>query len=270
MTRETIRELGRALPVGGARSGLLCPECGGGRTREHSLSVYRNGFGVGARCHRAACGFKRFRSTFENVAEHPVFKPRPYPYPLAVPSPHAPIWAALRVPPGQRVAATAAKLGVLARADVSNEFVWEVRDYQWLARGHISRTYPDKVVRTWRTEEGPFYAYHGFNRTRTLWIVEDCVSAAQIALAGGNALALLGVRFSPDGQHELGLYLRRLASVVGVPQVKVALDPDAMDKGVALARELTSRLGCATMFVPLVADPKDLPEGELAKLVRDE
>jgi hypothetical protein len=265
--RLTVRDMARGLPVGGSRSGLLCPACGGGRSRERSLSVYRNEFGVGGRCHRASCPLNVFRPDIVTrdvtVAE---FKPRPYPLPLAYPGPGHFIWSLLRAQPSPELAA---KLGVLTNAENASEVVWEVRDYQWATRGHISRTYPDKRIRVWRDQEGPFHGYHGFKRTRVLWVVEDMVSAAQIAMLGGNALALLGTNFSANGQAELRGYLTRIHATVGYPEVKVALDPDAADKGARLARELTSRIGCATMYVPLSADPKDLPKGELARLVRE-
>ena len=265
--RLTVREMARGLPVGGSRSGLLCPSCGGGRSRERSLSVYRNEHGVGARCHRASCPLNVFRPDVTEHSEPAVFKPRPYPFPLAYPAADHEIWDRLKVPVLSRCPERAAQLGVLTKADDTSEVVWEVRDYQWTTRGHISRTYPDKRIRVWREVEGPFHGYHGFKRTRVLWIVEDMVSGAQIARAGGNALALLGTNFSANAQAELRGYLTRIHSMIGYPEVRVALDPDAAGKGAQLARELTSRLGCATMFVPLVADPKDLPDGELARMV---
>lgn len=269
--RLTVRDMARGLPVGGSRSGELCPKCQGGQSGERSLSVYRNEWGVGARCHRASCGLNIFRGSPEISLPNapPAFKPRPYPFPLAAPLRVNEVWDRLRVPAAERGPALAARLGLHAREGVSNEIVWEVRGYDWAARGHVSRTYPDKRIRVWRESNTPFYAYHGFRRTPTLWIVEDSVSAAQIALAGGNALALLGVQFSLAGQQELGDYLARLKTVAGTPQIKVALDPDAATVAVKLTRELTSRLGYATMFMPLVADPKDLPEGELARMVEE-
>lgn len=260
--------MAEGLAVGQARGGLLCPRCHGGRTGERSLSVYRNEYGVGGRCHRASCPLNIFRPDITGAAltPPPAFKPRPYPYPLAIPAPDSTIWDLLRVPAGRRDARLAAQLGVLTRADDSNEIVWEVRDYQWLTRGHISRHYPDKTIRIWRTTPGPFHAYHGKTRAPCLWIVEDNVSAAQISLAGGNALALLGVGFSPEAQGELGAYLKRLpfANV----KVRVALDPDAAAKGMLLTRELTSRLGYDILFTPLIADPKDLTPGTLEQLVQ--
>lgn len=232
--------------------------------------MYRNAFGIGGRCHRASCSLNVFRRSISEVTAPASFKPRPYPWSLMVPGPRHFLWDLLRVPGSEWSPELAARLGALVRADHTSEVVWEVRDYQWQTRGHISRVYPDKTIRVWRTNETPFHGYHGSKRTRALWVVEDNISAAQISLAGGNAVALLGTRFSVEGQNELGAYLRRLGAMVGPPVVKVALDPDAALKGAAMARELTSRLGCATMYVPLAADPKDLPEGELARMVRNQ
>lgn len=234
------------------------------------MSVYRNEYGIGAVCHRAGCPFKVFRRELVTEPQAPPpFQPRPYPSPLAVPGPQCPIWALVRVPEPERTVDTAARLGLLTMEGNEGEVVWEIRDYQWSPRGHVSRTYPGKFVRTWKAVPGPFYGYFGFKRTRTIWLVEDCVSAAQIARAGGNSLALLGTHFSRDGIAELGAYLARIKAVYGPPVVKVALDPDAAGKGAALTRELTSRLGYGTVFVPLQYDPKDLPEGELEGMVRE-
>jgi hypothetical protein len=145
--------------------------------------------------------------------------------------------------------------------------VWEVRDYDWSARGHISRTYPGKIVRTWREREGPWTAYVGLEHLPVVWVVEDMTSAARVALEGGNAIALLGTNFSVEAQTELGRYLARFRE--NDRRVIVALDPDAAKTGAKLARDLTFRLGCATIFQPLRCDPKDLGIGELQRLVRE-
>jgi len=264
---------GSALPVGGSRSGLLCPSCFGGKSGERSLSVFRNEGGHGAKCHRASCGWGMFKPGIAGlVPDPPSFTPRPYPNPVTAPDPDNAIWELLRVPVMERTVRLASMLGVHSRYGVPLEIVWDVRDYDWRVRGHVSRKYPGKEVRTWKGEPGPWYSYHGFNRTRTLWLVEDQVSAAQIALAGGNAIALLGCELSLEGQLELGAYLRRLEGIffTGRPQTKVALDPDAFDNGVCLTKELTSRLGYDTMFQPLLNDPKDLPEGELERMVKED
>jgi len=266
------RALVAALPVGGSRSGLLCPSCYGGKSGEHSLSVFRNEGGHGAKCHRTSCGWSYFKPEITDLFTCPPFTPRPYPHPVEAPNLGNVIWNLLRVPATERTVRLASMLGVHNRYGVPLEIVWDVRDYDWRIRGHVSRKYPEKEVRTWKEWPGPWYSYHGFNRTRTLWIVEDNVSAAQIALAGGNAIALLGCELSLEGQLELGVYLKRLDGIFFTdrPQIKVALDPDAFDKGAAMTKELTNRLGYDTMFQPLFSDPKDLPEGKLEQMVKED
>jgi len=59
--REQIRRLAASLGVGEQRSGIVCPLCGGGRTRENSLSLTRiSQTRVGYCCHRATCGFNGY------------------------------------------------------------------------------------------------------------------------------------------------------------------------------------------------------------------
>ena len=266
------RALALGLQVGASRSGLLCPSCYGGKSGEHSLSVFRKENGLGAKCHRASCGWSFFKPEITDLVTGPPFTPRPYPHPIETPEPGNAIWNLLRVPATERTVRLASMLGVHVRYDVPAEVVWDVRDYDWRPRGHVSRTYPGKEVRTWKEVPGPWYSYHGFNRTRTLWLVEDQVSAAQIALAGGNAVALLGCELSLEGQLELGAYLKRLEGIFFTerPQIKVALDPDAFDNGICLTKELTGRLGYDTICVTMTNDPKDLPEGELKRMVEED
>ncbi len=261
----TIRELAAGLAVGQSRSGLLCPGCGGGRTAERTLSVWRDEVGVGFKCHRASCDVGGVRDAVPGPAQTGPgpFKPRPYPYELTTPARDHEIWDRLGVPLSGRNSGTSTVTGVSAKADDSQEVVWEVRDYEYAARGHISRTYPGKFVRTWKTQPGPFYGFMGWTRKPVLWIVEDMVSAAKIYLGGGNSLALLGTHFSSDGRGELKSYLEKYPET----RVRVALDPDAYEVGARLARELTFQLGRAILFIPMRADPKDLEPQELRDLI---
>ena len=263
----TIRSLAADLPVGASRSGLICPRCRGGRTGEGSLSLTRDTGGVWYKCHRASCGLAGFKPDLDQSAPAmPVpFVGRPYLFNRALPGPEHWVWDRLAVPVERRGAGLASRLGLFTRADDSNELVWEVRDYDWVTRGHISRTYPGKIVRTWKDREGPWTGYVGLDRVPVIWVVEDLMSASRIALEGGNALALLGTHFSVDAQNELEDYLSRFPHCH--TKIVVALDPDAAEVGARLTRDLTFRLGRATIFQPLSADPKDMDPGELKCLV---
>jgi len=258
----TVRDLARDLPVGGSRSGLVCPKCGGGQSGEPSFSVTVGPEGIWYKCHRASCGLGGLRSGLEpgRPTDPAPFEPRPYPHNLATPPDGHWIWPKLGIEAGSLASA---RLGVYTRFADPDEIVWEVRDFDLKPRGHISRAYSSKFIRSWRTEPGPWMGFFRGLCPR-LWIVEDMVSAAKISLAGFPALALLGTHLSPEGRAELGAYLRRL----NAPVVRVALDPDAAAKGSALARDLTFRLGRDTIFVPLSQDPKDLTRAELAEVLK--
>lgn len=224
--------------------------------------------GVWYKCHRDKCGLAGFKPDPDQSAPAmPVpFPARPYPFNRALPSPDHWVWDRLAVPFGGRTAERAARLGLFTRADDTNELVWEVRDYDWSARGHISRVYPDKIVRTWKELEGPWTGYVALVRSPVVWVVEDMMSAARVAIEGGNAIALLGTHFSVEAQKELGGYLARFPE--GDRKIIVALDPDAAETGARMTRDLTFRLGYATIFQPLKSDPKDMDPGELQCLVR--
>lgn len=256
----TVRDLARGLPVGGSRSGLVCPKCGGGRTGEGSFSVSVAPEGIYFKCHRDTCDNAGLRAGLEPTIQ-PIapFVPRPYPYGLrTVPFNHW-LWDKLEAKPSHK---TCASLGVYVRELDMGELVWDVRDFNWESRGHISRRYPNKFIRSWRVVNGPWMNFIG-PRVNDLWIVEDNISAARIALAGHSALALLGTNLSPAGRAELRAYLPRLNE----PRVRVALDPDASATASALARELTFSLGRDILYTPLVADPKDLPRADFEELL---
>lgn len=263
LTTPTIRELAEGLPEGASRR-VVCPGCRGGRSGEASLSVTRLNDGIAYKCHRASCPVSGVRALVPGIGrvDPAPFVPRPYPFDLATPSPGHGIWTALRLPYDERVAA---RLGVAVRADDPSEVVWSIHNIRGESIGRLSRTYPEKRIRVWREVDGPFHNYIWTARKReALWIVEDNVGAARIAMSGYSALALLGTHFSMEARGELTTYLndRDLN-----PVIYVALDPDAYDKGSQLARELTFRTGRVTMAVPTIIDPKDMSPEALQRML---
>lgn len=260
----SIRDLARGLPLGGSRSGLVCPKCHGGRTGEGSLSVTVAAEGIYYKCHRDNCDLAGLRGGLEAGlgAQPSPFVPRPYPLDLVTPDPDHWLWR--KVGTYTESEHYAAKLGVSVPIGREHELVWEVRDFDWQPRGHISRTYPDKFIRSWRVVDGPWMNYVALKRSDTLFIVEDCVSAARIACRGKSALALLGTNLSGPGRAELGAFLNRFPHT----RVRVALDPDASATASKLARDLTFSLGRDILFVPMKADPKDLSRPDFEELLR--
>lgn len=70
----------------GSNSHIICPKCGGGSTREKSLSVTidEDGEGFTAICHRATCGYRSGKRTQPDQTPRRPAAPRPMP-----PPPHA-------------------------------------------------------------------------------------------------------------------------------------------------------------------------------------
>lgn len=268
-TVATVRELGAGLGDGQTVR-ARCPACGGGQSRETSFTVGASGSGLWYRCHRATCGISGRRDGPTRVHAAPAqFEPRPYPFTLAPPDRLNAIWSRLAVPPSERTAATARRIGLFARDYVSSEIVWEFRDYKWLTRGHLSRDYRDKTIRVWRTVDGPFYGYFADFHMREVWIVEDPVSAARIQLEGGSAICLNGTHMSGPLQDELTRYLafRDMVEPGQRTLFKVALDPDAVQTAINLTYRLTTRGDCDSMWVPLKKDIKDMDPYDLAYLM---
>jgi len=205
--------------------------------------------------------------------EGPQFKPRPYPFPLKTPGRGHFILSRLNVGGWPALPAAAATVGLAVRADRPGEVVWELRGFDLRTRGHVSRDYGTdglgKTVRTWRTDPGPVLGYFGLGaRFRDLWIVEDALSAARLCLDGHNALCLFGTHLSREGEEELRDYVARVRATSGLgARILIALDRDASGAGAAMARRLTSRLGCETIPVFLHSDLKDMPEDEFDPFV---
>lgn len=267
--KATITDLSRTLPDG-VTVRALCPVCEGGRSREQSLAVTRDGPLVRYICHRAKCGEAGVLGGSGPVAaleaRRPDFVPRPYPYPVRSPGPEHWVWGKLHAPGSTGLAA---RIGLATKAGDEEELVWELRDMDWAVTGHLSRHYPDKTIRTWRTVPGPVYGWFASRRPETVWIVEDPLSAARVQLAGQGALCLCGTGMSRELMAVLAHWHRRQVRYYGEPLgVTVALDPDATYKGRDLARALTSRYGIDTLWRPLTKDIKDMEPDELGEVLR--
>lgn len=74
---EELRILLASLVEGEQRSGEICPHCGGGRSREGSLSIVRHSWNSGAyKCNRAACGKEGWIGERYGTHYAPVVKPK--------------------------------------------------------------------------------------------------------------------------------------------------------------------------------------------------
>lgn len=227
---------------GGARSGLMCPACQGGRSGEHSLSMFEPegtyGLLVRLLCHRAGCGYRALvaREASSSYMAAPVrvapFRPKPRPF--------------LR-PTMARTGALA--LLLLARyaidAETSALFVRSLGgDYDSVPtravlsclgpygqdRGDTLRFLDGSTPKTisYLTTDEPKLAWYHQHLSGVLVIVEDQLSAMTLYSMGYDAVALMGTN--------LGEY--KVAEIMAQHYGKVllALDKDAFAKACAYAR----------------------------------
>lgn len=84
----------------------------------------------------------------------------------------------------------------------------------------------------------------------TVVLVEDCISAMRIACEGFTAIALLGTHFMPEHLRDIQRWHKGARYII-------ALDPDATNKALELARKWGPAFPGPVSVACLVADPKD-------------
>ncbi len=211
----------------------LCPACHGGSTGERSFVVWPDGDGLPVmlgRCYRASCfHFIREDVSSGAVLNTPVFEPKPLRLPY-----HRPEFALF----GERVL-----------IEDPTTTVWQLYDINGRRTGHVLRTV-DKNIRMFKEIPEPVYYSNGLRPYKSLWVFEDCKSAA---LCREPAVALLGTNLP------VSLLDHLTALNKPWPVVFVALDPGAEEAGEKVHRRLREA-GIEAVFVPMVDDFKDMPE----------
>lgn len=278
---QAARESVRASVAGALAAGthkLVCPLCGGGSSREASLSLtvsddHQNWAWF---CHRASCKFGgRTGTIWHAMARQPpaAFVARPYERNTrAIGEDAHPLWAArFERALGPNWAHLAAIAGVVEAVGDPRELVfplWTVAGYH---NGHISRRINEdgsRTVRTWRLRPGPVYGLYSpwhfrGEAPRAIWLVEDHLSAMRLAadtVYPAYAVSLCGTNLSAELAGELSPLWDS-----GMP-VNVALDPDASSKALSMALWLRDERGVDAWPVLLPADIKDLEPVEYAEL----
>lgn len=240
----------------------ICPVCDGGRSHEQSFSVTRNLDGYFAwNCHRASCGYRGHETAFGSATYERADAREylPYAEELRLPTLNDEWGFKLGFQTGEaEVERFAARRGYRVVASHPELLAVELRSLSGELRGYQLRTL-DKRIRTIRQSDGPLY-YTGVASGRTLWIVEDPISAAMIAEAGAPSVALLGTNF-PDGLVE------ELNNHPRIENLVIALDPDAAERSIVVTRRLRT-VGFSVVPYFGYADPKNLDADDLARLVR--
>lgn len=260
---DELRAYAHALHPGESATSMLCPVCGGGRTGERSLALFRTADGgtVRAHCFRAGCGWQA--AVLHDPQLQDISKPAPY---------QPKLYRGELVPCSDSMARFFSERYYVL-PDVLRLFAKEAgrRVAYFLAfdpwggeRGGVLRNYNadydgPKVI-TYKHTAAQFIGWyrHDTHASAPVVIVEDSVSAMRIYQEGVTAVCLFGTNINQERAQEI-------ASVAGDRQVFLALDRDAHDKAVHYAKRLR---GIVNM-IPLMLrrDIKDTPPDEVRELL---
>lgn len=264
--RSEIRLLATEYEIGEQSPLLLCPKCNGGQSNESSLTLNRTPEGTAFICYRASCGIRGFipaRGTALLTQEQRRPKERacnPFPADES-PLPDAVIDVLL------------SKFPCLTEDTLSNEGVmfsmqrnrvlypaFDCRGYRYAVQ---ARAYPEvykgeitrKAIMYFENRNVPVMHFPMAWRPEDYTIlVEDQVSAMILCTSSLNSVSLMGTSISPEDINHL--------NNLGVRKVIVALDNDAVQKGIKIAKDMVLDFDVS---VPLYLDkdPKNMTPTEM-------
>ena len=219
---------------------VVCPSCGGGRSKERSCLVYDRSGVQFYRCFRASC--EHPRGLYSGVADLTVQR--------------VVRWPDVGLLPSNRMRWLADKFH-LTNDDLSrlrpmwiekdSRFWYPITDERGAANGGVARSYWTTPKSLTFTDNWGMGAWYSNITSSSVWLVEDQVSACKMA-QHHTTVALLGVGLS----SQLARHLATLNK-----QVVVALDGDALSVAVKLSEKLQGA-GCNTSVVFLEKDIKNL------------
>lgn len=255
----TLQEAVQQAAQGNVVSGLECPKCGGGRTRERSVSVWRKEGKVVLKCWRNKCGHSQEFSASEHAASGPA--PKPWlARPLPLMSPLMPTSFEFLAKRYRIRRETAIRWGVRQDPQASVMYFpaygpnveehrgWNARRFR--GEGKKADAFPAAEFITWQA----WYRNAGAKR---IVVVEDQLSALRAWQLGHTAISLLGTNFSVPKYEEIARYAH------GQPQeptIHLALDADAITKTLRYAL----RFGGTLRPLRLWRDLKDASDEEIA------
>lgn len=252
------------LPDGVSYSGRMCPSCEGGRTKESSLSVSREGDTLKWLCHRASCGFAGCESL--------LFVPRDIN--ISIPKKTRTFFSSGPLPTSHYDflfqmygidASATDKAGLQITYNFCTEtstpgrIVIPVLTRDLMLRGsNLYAVSPNEIPKSKIVREREVVGMAWFTNPssdKTI-IVEDCYSAIR-ASKHVNAVALLGTTLSHEGVEEL--------IATNIPKNYLALDNDAFSKTLSYVYEYRNKIKLTA--VSLTKDIKNLSEQELIELI---
>lgn len=245
----------------------LCPDCEGGSSREKSLNIWRSGWEMLAKCHRAGCGA---------FAKYPV---RDYQEgPMAA---HKPPEEVLRPYTGDRFPLTRAtidrfeaKYGFLPRGMSGVAYTTTLDQEPILIPilapngqergvvrrilGDVPRGTPKSVIYKAKDEPMISWSPRAYGEAATyVLLVEDQISALKWRqVREGRACALLGTNLTTSAVAEIQRHAKH---------VTIALDADATAKAFLLARKWGHAFSSCKVMI-LQRDIKDMSAEDIAEL----
>lgn len=255
------------LEVGDSTRDSPCPKCGGGTNREKSFVVTRTEEGYVFVCHRASCGHKgaTYLSRGERAA---TVARRDGPVVNNKPSLHKYKGDQRECPELEQYMRDRFELDTQLTLSDTGRAMFPVYSPGRRLIGWVARAYPnfykgniDTAAKTinYDVREYPLRMHFptsiNWFPAEHLVVVEDWVSAEKLASVGIPAAALLGTNLSFETAEEL-------RNKLGVKQLCLLLDFDALAKAAKLSRELSLVFDAISIQV-LEKDPKDTPVEEL-------
>lgn len=243
---------------GGGQARLICPACGGGATREQSLSITVEPSGPTYwKCFRAACGFSGARGNRTLYVQGEATqkrKSRVRPFRGELRQPSAEEYAVMLEAHGL-VQETLQREGVLWSPEF-NRAAFPMRGPMGTRRGWLLRSYHGGTPKalTFSDAEGPRASYYRYHADGPILAVEDASSAIRVS-PYANAVALLGTHINAEQAHEI-------ASVS--TNVVWCLDRDALAQALKNHEKYRILFDSSSVYSMPDEDFKDMPPAMLA------
>lgn len=262
------------IPVGSHQSGLICPYCKGGDSQDRSFFVARNATEMFWFCYRNKCGASGSTSNYGSKTSAPLQR-------RAKDTRYTGYSYELQKEDQQyffdrfEIETELLPYGAIKFTN-DDEYLFAVNGPDGEVRGHVLRQ------PRWKGDPAPprkgkeglpkalnymqpgeqCMSWHFADRhsnSGTLYLVEDQVSAMRLSQEGWDAVALLGTRVTTPKAIEIQSYKPT--------RTVIALDPDATEQAIDIARNWSSYLPGLTVAL-FSADPKDVPAEELYRILK--
>ena len=257
--KNELLELAKSLDDGECAR-VVCPQCGGGSSKERSLSIRREGLSLHCRCWRARCELGYIRLLTDGTIGTRTTRSR-------LPRPAG--WMGVTRPLPEDVEKefnlNCFPDWVMLRMTDDGRLVIPILDHNGARRGDIVRQ-----GKPYDSDKPKALTYHAQGYSGLAWfippnvsnpplcVVEDAASAARLAKHGVAGVALLGVFLTQVKLNHI-LEWRRNAPV------NIALDADAYRIAVGAAIRLQGQVDLRVHRI--FDDVKDMDDGSLALLI---